>query len=95
MNAVVITPAQARYLFIGPTAIGLEVTDSAIAITNYTPDDGWLFVEEKDRIGQEGSGVWVDTEGNEHYGPNEHPTPPTMDQVLAAVQSHVSKEAAR
>jgi len=30
---------------------------------------GWIIVESTENIGEDGSGLWVDTEGHEHFGP--------------------------
>jgi len=32
-------------------------------------NQGWIIVESTENLGEDGSGVWVDTEGHEHFGP--------------------------
>lgn len=32
-------------------------------------EHGWIFVHATANKDDEGSGVWMDTDGNEHYGP--------------------------
>lgn len=41
-------------------------TDQVISMTS---DDGWIFVEAAANVGEEGSGVWVDANGEDHFGP--------------------------
>lgn len=40
-----------------------------LAVTDWD-SDGWIFVENSQSLGQEGSGVWVDKAGFEHQGPH-------------------------
>jgi len=44
----------------------LDPIDTVITMVS---TDGWIFVEQAECVGEEGSGVWVDAAGREHFGP--------------------------
>jgi hypothetical protein len=67
MMPVVLTADQCRYLHLGPSADGKIEPQGDLAITDYDRD-GWIFVEQAVCMGENGSGVWVDTKGVEHHG---------------------------
>jgi hypothetical protein len=67
MMPVVLTADQCRYLHLGPSADGKIEPQGDLAITDYDRD-GWIFVEQAEHMGEDGSGVWVDTKGVEHHG---------------------------
>jgi hypothetical protein len=65
---VYLTAGQCKYLgCVGFVRAELPVIDQVITMTS---DDGWIFVERADTVGEEGSGVWVDANGQEQHGPS-------------------------
>jgi hypothetical protein len=49
--------------------------DPSDTVISMVADDGWIFVEEGKSVGHEGSGVWVDVNGDEHHSSGQgHPT---------------------
>jgi hypothetical protein len=68
MDALYLTEGQCRYLHQGPSADGKIRSQGDLCITD-KDDKGWIFVEQAATVGDEGSGVWVDANGVEHYGP--------------------------
>jgi hypothetical protein len=68
MDAVYLTQGQCRYLHLGPSADGEITPQGDLCITDSSPD-GWIFVEQMDSMGDEGSGVWVNPNGYEDHGP--------------------------
>lgn len=54
---------QAQYL---NNAFQEEQSEWAFHITNWDAE-GWIFVEKGSALGEDGSGVWIDKQGIEHY----------------------------
>jgi hypothetical protein len=81
---VMLTPEQIRYLMVGPNAgkPGLEENNLVISDCD---DKGWILVEQAATLRQEGSGVWVDPAGMEHYGSGEDPSPLSKGEEAALV----------
>jgi hypothetical protein len=61
-----LTPDQAQYLM---DAFDEQQSTFVFYITHWDAE-GWIFVENDDSVGQEGSGIWVDKAGQEHQGPH-------------------------
>lgn len=68
--AIYLTKDQCRYL-----AGLVDATHSDApwepedTVISQVSDDGWIFVEGAEVLGQEGSGVWIDPDGVEHHSP--------------------------
>lgn len=77
-----ITHEQARYLAYGPSADGkIEPQGDVVIEHELASRDGWIFVHQAGYEDNDGSGVWVDTHGNEHHGPGQLDEPRLKDRV--------------
>lgn len=67
---VLISKGVAKYLFQSIDDAENEDQETLVLAITGADAQGWVFVEDADKVGTEGSGVWVDAEGNEHQGPH-------------------------
>lgn len=64
-----LTAAQCKYLGgLIDNSVEKAPWEPVDTIVTQSQDDGWIFVEQAENR-DEGSGVWVDSEGHEHFGP--------------------------
>lgn len=82
MDPVYLTAGQCKYLaglegFAGESG---PAPPSDLVITDKS-ENGWIFVENAKHVGEEGSGVWVDVNGDEQYGSTGAKSEPMADAL--------------